>query len=99
MTAFENKSDKQQFFSEIRGVVTELNDGEKFCSITIKAGHQNKRDVNLVCKKAQYDQIMKNASISIDDKVLVRYFISSRKKTRWYTAANILDVQKINFPD
>lgn len=88
-----NKSAQQHVFSEIRGVIVELNDGEKFCSITLSVGHNNTRKVNLVCKKHQFDIIKKEHNLG--EKVLARYFISSRFKfERWYTMANILTVLK-----
>lgn len=91
MSNFVNKSeDRQRIFNEIRGKIIELNDGEKFCSVTIRVGHDNKRDVNLSCKKVQFDEIIENYELG--DRVLVRYFLSSRKKERWYTMANILGV-------
>ncbi len=94
MLDFNNKSEKQQVFSEIRGVITQLNDGENFCSVTIEVGHENTRSVNLICKKTQFDQI--NQAHKIGEKVFVRYFLSSRfKNERWYTMANILAVHKV----
>ena len=92
MTDSFNKSDKQRIFTEIKGNIIELNDGEKFCSVTISVGHTNKRKVNLSCKKEQFDQVVKDHSLG--DKVCLRYFLSSRKKERWYTMANILEVHK-----
>jgi len=90
---FNNSEKKQQVFREIRGIVTELNDAEMYCSITIEVGHHNKRSVNLVCKKQLFDSVISDKKIG--DKVTVRYFISSRyKHGRWYTMANILAVHK-----
>ncbi len=91
---FENKSEKQVNFNQIKGVVVEMNDGEKFCSITMEVGHKNTRTVNLVCKKAQYD--LMSPGFSIGDKVSVRFFITSHKSKRWHTYANILEVHKLN---
>jgi hypothetical protein len=91
---FENKSDKQLHFNQIKGVVTEKNDGEKFCSITIEVGHKNTRSVNLVCKKAQYDIL--SPGFDIGDKVSVRFFLTSHKSKRWHTYANILEVHRNN---
>jgi len=94
MMDFNNKSEKQQVFSEIRGVITQLNDGENFCSVTLQVGHDNTRNVNLICKKPQFDLIAQ--ANSLGDKVFVRYFLSSRfKNERWYTMANILAVHKV----
>ena len=87
------KENEQRVFSEIRGVICELNNGEKFCSITIQVGHDNKRKVNLVCKKFQFDAILKH--YKLEDKVMVRYFLVSRfKHDRWYSTAYALAVLK-----
>jgi hypothetical protein len=88
-----SKGGKQSVFNELRGVVSELNDGEKFCSITLKVGHENYREVNLGCKKHQFDKFLE--SVNIGDRVSIRFFLSSRKKERWYTMANILEVTKL----
>lgn len=93
MTDTFNKSEKQKVFAEHKGVISELNDGEKFCSVTLTTGHENKREVNFCCKKHQFDEFVKN--VQIGDKVLIRYFLSSRYKERWYTMANILEVCKL----
>jgi hypothetical protein len=85
------KNDKQLFFNQIKGIIEELNDGEEYCSITLRLGHENSRNVNLVLKKPQFDPIAKKYNIG--DKVCVRFYISSRKKhERWYTTATVLDV-------
>jgi hypothetical protein len=85
------KNDKQLFFNQIKGIIEEMNDGEQFCSITLKLGHENSRNVNLIIKKPQFEPILKKYNVG--DKVCVRFYISSRKKhDRWYTTATILDV-------
>jgi hypothetical protein len=89
---FQNKSEKQVTFNQIKGVATEKNDGEKFCSITIEVGHKNTRSVNLVCKKAQYDIL--SPLFNVGDKVSVRFFLTSHKSKRWHTYANILEIFK-----
>jgi len=34
--------------------------------------------------------------MNVGDKVMIRFYISSRKKhDRWYTTASILDIQKL----
>ena len=88
-----NKSDKQQVFNDKRGRIFELNNGERFCSISLKVGHDNKREVNLSCKKIQFDEFIKEHKLG--DCVAIRFFLSGRKKERWYTTANILEVRKI----
>ena len=85
------KNDKQIYFNQVKGIIEELNDGEEFCSVTLKLGHENSRNVNFVVKKSNFDPI-KN-KFSIGEKVCVRFYISSRKKhDRWYTTASLLDV-------
>ena len=49
------KNDKQLYFNQIKGSLIELNDGEKYCSITLSVGHDNRWTVNLVMKKKQFD--------------------------------------------
>lgn len=87
------KNDKQIFYNQIKGIIEELNDGDEFCSITLKIGHENSRNVNLTTKKDNFKTILENHKIG--DKVCVIFYISSRKKhERWYTTATILDVNK-----
>lgn len=89
------KGEKQLFFNQIRGVIEELNDGEEYCNMTLKVGHENSRHINLVMKKAQFDDLTKNHYLG--EKVAVRFYISSRKKyDRWYTTASVLDIHKDN---
>ena len=52
-----NRNDKQLNFNKIKGSIVELNDGEKFCSLTLDVGHENIRQVNLVVKKVFFDTI------------------------------------------
>lgn len=90
-----NKNEKQMHFNQVKGIISELNDGERFCSLTLDVGHENVRQVNLVMKKPQFDVIKK--SFALKDKVCVRYYITSRNKnSRWYTMANVLEVNKEN---
>jgi hypothetical protein len=91
MTEFVNKNDRQLYFNQVKGTIAQLNDGEKFCSLTLDVGHENPRKVNLVMKKHYFDEISK--AYSIGQKVIIRYYLSSKEKNgRWYTMANILDV-------
>lgn len=93
MTEFSNKNDKQIHFNQIKGMIDELNDGEKYCNVTLKVGHENPRYVNLVCKKNEFDRITE--SHGLGDKVAIRFYLTSRKKQdKWYTTATILDVHK-----
>ena len=84
-----NKNDKQLHFNQVKGKITELNDGDRFCSVTIDLGHENIRQANICMKKARFDTI--SSRFKLGDKVCVRYYLTSRKKNeRWYTMANLL---------
>lgn len=86
-----NRNDKQLNFNKIKGSIVELNDGEKFCSLTLDVGHENIRQVNLVVKKDSFDKI--KDKFKLGDKVFIKYYLTSRfKNGRWYTMANVLAV-------
>ena len=88
---FVNKNDKQLYFNQVKGIIEELNDGDIYCSITLKVGHENTRLVNFTLKKPHFDELSRVKKIG--DKVTIRFFLSSRfKNERWYTVANVLDV-------
>ena len=88
------KNDKQIYFNQIKGIITELNNQEEYCSITVSVGHENSRHVNLSLKKSPYDSIANN--LVIGDKIVAKFYIVSRKKNeRWYTSANLLEVEKV----
>lgn len=94
MTLF-NKNDKQHHFNQIKGIICEINEGEKFCNITLDVGHENVRKVNLVTKKSQFTTVLNGNKIG--DKVSARFYITSRKKDdRWYTTANVLVFDKVD---
>lgn len=87
------RSEKQMIFNQVRGSLEEINQGDDFCSITLKVGHENPRMVNLTMKRNQFDELTQNHSLG--EKVSVRFYISSRKKfDRWYTTASVLDIRK-----
>ncbi len=87
-----NKNDKQLNFNNIKGIITEFNDGEKFCSLTLDLGHENIRQVNLVMKKTQFDEI--KSKFKMGDKVFAKYYLTSHfKNGRWYTMAKTLSVE------
>ena len=94
-----NKNDRQFHFNKIKGEITEINtpeikDDNAWCSITLKVGHENSRMVNLCCKKNLIDTITAKG-ISDGDKVIVLFYLTSRfKNNRWYSTANILQVDK-----
>ena len=67
-----NRNEKQLNFNKIKGSIVELNDGEKFCSLTLDVGHENIRQVNLVVKKVFFDTIKEK--FKLGDKVFIKYF-------------------------
>jgi len=84
----------QSVFNEIKGRIIELNKKDNFSNVTISVGNHNSRNVNLVCKTHLYNSLIEN-KFSVNDKVKVRFFLSSSKKhDRWYTNANILEFVK-----
>ncbi len=88
---FENKNEKQIYFNQVRGVVSELNDGEEWCSVSLSCGHERLRNVNLVCKKPQFQKIKDKHGIG--DKVVCQFYVSSHKKhERWFTSCILLSV-------
>jgi len=93
METFTNKNDKQLHFNQIRGIINEMNDGDRYCSITLTVGHENTRNVNVSLRKNEFDSVINK--FKIGDKVCVRFFLSSNKKgDRWYTSANALEITK-----
>lgn len=88
-----NNNDRQKNFNQIRGVITELLPGEKFCSVTLELGHEKKRFVNMVVKKTEYQSI--TSPFKIGDKVSVKFYITSKKNTsgHWSTMATILEIE------
>jgi hypothetical protein len=89
-----NRNDKQSRFNEIKGAITEKNDGEEWCSITINVGHENPRLVNFSIKKPHFDII--NEEFLLGNKVVVSFYLTSRfKNGRWYTIANALQVDAV----
>lgn len=88
-----NKNDKQVYFNVVKGIMEEINDGEAFCNIILKVGHDNVRFVNLVMRRNIYEEIIKEYAIG--DKVSCKFFVSSKKKHgKWYTTANMLSIEK-----
>jgi hypothetical protein len=86
-----NRNDKQLNFNKIKGTISELNSGEKFCSVTLLVGHENLREVNVVVKKSDYEYI--SQKFSIGSRVYIKYYLTSRfKHGRWYTMANSLSM-------
>jgi hypothetical protein len=86
-----NRNDKQQTFNQIKGVIHECNCGDTWCSFTLSVGHENQRLINLAVKKHQYDVLVNKYPIGT--KVNVMFYLTSRyKNERWYTTANILQM-------
>ena len=91
--SFENKNEKQLYFNQTKGTISEIVKGDRFCSIAIIAGHENPRHVCFTIKTSEY--IDKYPWCEIGDKVTIKFYLSSRKKNdRWYTNANILDISR-----
>jgi hypothetical protein len=88
------KNEKQVFFNQIRGEIFEICVEDKFSNVVLSLGHENVRHASFVTKTELFNTY--KDTIKIGDKVMIRFYISSRKKhDRWYTTATILDVQKI----
>lgn len=89
-----NKNEKQQFFSSIRGCLKDIEQGDKFSSITLTVGHEKTRDVNFVVKKDKFETI--SSDLSIGQKYSVIYYLTSKKiNNRWNTMATILSLKKL----
>jgi hypothetical protein len=87
------KNEKQVFFNQIRGEIFEINVEDKFSNVVLSLGHENVRHAAFVIKTGLFDSYKQ--SINIGDKVMIRFYLSSRKKhDRWYTTATILDINK-----
>lgn len=88
-----NKNDKQIYFNQIKGTLCELNNHDRYCSITVTCGHESERKVNLNISKAKFDAIAK--VYRIGDRVAIKFYANSRfKDERWYTALNVLEINR-----
>ena len=88
------KNEKQIYYNQVKGVVTEINEEDEYCSITLDVGHENIRKLNLSMKRVQFDTLCKG--LFLGKKILAKFYVVSRKKTgRWYTSANILDIESV----
>ena len=91
---FENRNEKQLYFNQIKGIVSEINEGEIFCSITLTVGHETSRFVNIVFKTSVLEEI--KSKIVIGNKVCVKFYPSSYHKfEKWKTLNHLLSVEKI----
>jgi len=87
-----NKNERQVNFNEIKGKLHQINEGEKYCNITLVCGHENPRYVNLVSKKPQFIELVKSKSVG--DKVFARFYaVSHEKNGRWYTSLTLLSLE------
>ena len=92
--SFDNKNEKQLNFNQIKGIVTEINAGEIFSSLTLSVGHETKRNINVVFKSTMLDGI--NEKIKIEDKVIVKFYLASYNKfEKWKTLAHLLFIDKL----
>jgi len=86
-------TDKQLHFNQTKGYITELNDSETFCNITLEVGHEKRRMANFVLKKELFDALCKE--FKTGDFICLKFFPSSRfKHERWYTMNNVLEYSK-----
>jgi len=89
-----NKNEKQLFFNQLRGCISEIEYGEKFSNITLQIGHENFRSANFCMKSVLFTDVTNGYNIG--DNVSVKYYISSNKKNkRWYTTATLLSIESI----
>ena len=87
----DNRNSRQVYFNQVKGTISELNDGPEYCSITLSCGHENAKSVNLVTKKPQFDKVKEKHSIG--DKVNCQFHIVSNKKfDRWHTSVILLSI-------
>lgn len=90
-----NKNDKQIFFNQVKGAISEIDTTTDWCSITLSVGHENNRLVNFCIKKKDYALL--DGKFNILDKVLIRFFLTSRfKNDRWHTIANVISILKMD---
>jgi hypothetical protein len=88
-----NKNQLQLYFNQVKGEIVEINLDELYSNLTIKVGHHNSRQVNLVAKTSTFNNIISN--LKLGDRIVAKYYLSSNKKNdRYYTTATILDAQK-----
>ena len=89
---FINNNEKQKKFSDIKGVISELNGDNDFCSLTLLVGHEKPRNLNIVTRRDKFDDIIKN--FKVGDKVKCYYYGSSKKKhERWHTHLILLGIE------
>ena len=92
--SFDNKNEKQLNFNQIKGIVSEINAGEIFSSITLSVGHETKRYINVVFKSTLLIDIQER--IKIEDKVIVKFYLASYSKyDKWKTLAHLLFIDKL----
>lgn len=96
-----NKNDRQFHFNRIKGEVCEINTPNEnttedtWCSVTLQVGHESQRQVNFSLKKPQLEELISDG-FKIGVKVSILFYLTSRfKNGRWYTTANVLQVDKI----
>jgi hypothetical protein len=88
-----NKNQLQLYFNQVKGEIVEINLNELYSNLTLKVGHHNSRQVNLVAKTEIFKNIL--GALKLGDKIIAKYYLSSNKKNdRYYTTATILDAQK-----
>ncbi len=84
-----NRNENQTVFNQVRGIISELNDAEKFCSITLSVGQHSIRNVNFIIMKPEFDRL--RDKLGINDKVTISFYVSSKyKHGKWYTTAVVI---------
>ena len=87
-----NKNEKQLHFSGIKGVLKDIEQGDKFSNITIIVGHEKKRFVNFVIRKDKFSEIA--SDLKIGEKYLIFYYLTSKKsESKWTTMATMLSIK------
>jgi len=101
MDTFDNKNKLQKYFNQQRGIINEINDAEKYCSITLTCGHERTRPANFAVKKAFFIEKIKD-KFKIGEKVSIRFYVTSHKNNnKWHTNCHLIDIQydKFKQPD
>lgn len=80
----------QRVFNEIKGTISEINEDNEWCSVTIESGKNNPRQVNFVGRGASFSIAMMGKKVG--DEVMIRFYVASRKSEngRWYTNAHLI---------
>jgi len=90
-----NRNEKQQRFNNIRGVLINVNIGDKFSNFTLLVGHEKTRKVNLVIKTDLLDKY--KDLVVVNNKLNVNYYLTSKQDNdNWLTYANVLGISAVS---